>query len=302
MPFNFRLGADEAQKDYKEGSSAGGKVRFFGLDDGERLTVRMVSEYNAWISVSQHTGAPTKSKPADFEGTTWPSAMTAVCQNDKAFSDGQGHYAPGYGDCRLCKSEATNAWGKPVSKTQARVWALASIREEVKDGDVRIGFTDKVVEISGAKGEEKKHGRDIVVINMGWKNFFSSLNGFKFVYGSVCDRDYMITRSGEGRDTDYQFIPHDPLPGYKPGADWPYDEECAKQELVLAEIVAERSSTEYYDKFFGDGTTSGKATGDASSVPTTSTSASVAEDAMDTEKLEAMKARVQSRYGVQATS
>jgi hypothetical protein len=293
--FNFRRGAEQAEQAVKDAAYSGGKVRFFGLADGDSVIVRLVTEYMEWISVAQHNGVPTIAAPADFKGS-WPTSMTAVCQNDKAFADDNGNYFPGYGQCVLCKSDAINSYGKPVSRTAIRHWALACVREPVLENGVRVGCTDKVVELGGDDDSKKTKGRDVIVVNMGWKNFFSSLNGFKFAYGSAADRDYMIRRTGEGRDTSYQFMPLDPIPGYKPGgAEWPYDKECETQDLDLGTIVSERASAEYYAKFFGDGTKSASAP--SGEQPSSAPVADAAADVPDQAALAAMKARVQDRIG-----
>src|SRR5690606_19756832 len=107
----------------------------------------------------------------------------------------------------------------------------------------------------------------IVIVNLGYKNFFGKVTGFAGVYGTILDRDYHVRRSGSGpRDTDYKVTPLDPIPvaDDKPGAkkngeigrgglyDLRHPEIAARYEYhtPLEDIVAYRASDEYYERFF----------------------------------------------------
>jgi len=50
-----------------------------------------------------------------------------------------------------------------------------------------------------------------------YKTFWTTLTGYYHEFGTICDRDYKITRTGTGRDIIYSIIPKNPDP------DWNHD-------------------------------------------------------------------------------
>lgn len=251
---NFRRGADEAAAAVKSGGFA--RTHYFSIEDGEEAVLRFLTDANpdpnnphveAWIVVQQHQMVPTKDKPEGWEGN-WPKAMGAVCRYDDAFKDV-------YNDCYICD----HLVGKHerVRKPAPRIWALAALRERVFEDGKLVGIKDVEREVTRKKRdkdgketgeEETTKEKAIVVVNMGWKNFFNALQGFASVYGTILDRDYWIKRSGASTDTTYQIVNIDPIPGY----DLRDPEVMKKYEsgYDLAEIISGNASDEFYAKFF----------------------------------------------------
>lgn len=94
---------------------------------------------------------------------------------------------------------------KPTSKTVG----LAVLRDRVaKDGG---GFEviDALTEID-FKGE-KFPARTFGLVTQAHGNFWKSLIGYYGLYGTICDRDYLIERTGSDKDTEYTIVPLDPV-------------------------------------------------------------------------------------------
>ena len=254
-------GAEAAKKQ----QGARSRVRYLTAeatlkDADDKVFVRPITEADEWLYVDMHQFVPTKDKPEDYEGK-WPEKMSAVCQNDQAFiDDSTGQYMPGFGDCYICKSpqyKALDRFKKPINKISVRGWALMCLREPMMEDGRIVAFSDSLVEIrlGKDKGSEKadtEQVRNIVVAQMSWKNFWANLNTQYGLHGTVRDRDYLITVTGEGTDKNFTFINLDPIADHKPGtASWKlYEEACEKQGLDLMKIISEQASNEYYDKFF----------------------------------------------------
>lgn len=262
---DFRRGAEAAKAAQKSGAFA--RTDYFRIEDGDEAILRFISDahddpayphVDAWITVDQHGMVPTKPKPDGWE-SKWPKSMSAVCRYDPAF---EGMYE----DCYICDHMVD---GERVRKPSARHYALAVEREKVfgdgseelggpdKKGKL-VGVTDKTREVTIKKDDEEKTvvEKKIVVVNMGWKNFFNALDGFAGVHGTILDRDYWIKRQGASTDTTYQIVNMDPIPGF----DLRDPDTLAQYEsnYDLGEIVTELSSDEFYGKFFDQRYTVGK--------------------------------------------
>ncbi len=232
---------DEARKEAASRRSGG--LEFFSLDDGHQVAVRLLTDSPEWIWVDQHSFVPTKPKPKGAE--KWPTSMTAVCRRDEAFSGL-------HPDCYICdnKEQFKNSYDK-LPYPQIRIWALAVEREIVKDDNGRLlGTRDKIVEIE-KDGTTHRHPK-IIVINQPLKSFFGHLQAVYGLYGSVCDRDYVITREGVSTDTTYRVNPLDPIADLKPNTPkWArYEQSIAERGINLGAIVAEKASDQYYGRFF----------------------------------------------------
>lgn len=266
---NYRRGAEAA----KEASKGGGnfaRTEFFKLDDGEVAILRFLTDAEpepdgsgGWINVLQHQMIPTKPKPEDYTGN-WPERMGCVCRNDEAFIGV-------YEDCYICDHIVD---GNKVKKPGTRTWALACIREEVLgDGSEelggpselgkRVGLRDATREVTipakeaadgqPARKEEKITEKKIVVVNMGFKNFFGILQAFAAKNGTILDRDFWIRRSGAGLDTQYQIVSEEPI-RMENGEVFDLREskfmDRYKTNLDLIDTITERSDNEFYARFF----------------------------------------------------
>lgn len=248
----FRRGADAAEE---AAASAGGtfaRTHFFKMEDKGREIIRVVTDAPDWIVVDQYGFLPTKPKPQGYDGN-WPTHMTAVSRSDPAL---KGMFEDDFVAEHMRKPD-----GKPY-KPSPRTWALACMREEViGDGSEelggpdmkgkRLGFRDQTREVTRKKPDsdetETTIEKAIVVLNMGYKNFFSALDGFYRTYGTLLDRDYVVMRKGEGTATQYQIAPLDPI-----GHDLRDPETAAKYktDLVLEEVILGMASDDYYGRFF----------------------------------------------------
>lgn len=259
----FRRGAEEAKAASKFASFA--RTNFFGIEDDEVAIVRFLTDAqgdNAWIVVDQHQMIPTKGKPADSKAEKWPEKMGCVCRNTK-MAGGQ----PMYGDCYICEFMVGKLQiGKEkLKKPSARSWALACLREEVIENGQRVGLRDKTREVErkkqGSEETETVIEKAIVVVNMGYKNFFSILEGFYGYFGgTILDQDFWIKRSGKtANDTTYQIVPMGAVP-HKDGTtlDVRKPEHMARYGFAdqteaydaLKNIVLDRASERVYALYF----------------------------------------------------
>jgi hypothetical protein len=254
----FRRGTEEIEEAIKNASVRFQRDQFFSLEDGQTEILRFITPNDQWIVVNQYGAIRTKPKPDGFEGN-WPSLMSAVSRSDPAF---EGIFTTDY----LKDNPPLDKDGEPATPSP-RTWALACRREEVRgDGsealggpDMKgklLGFKDKTREVAvvrkdadgnEVRGEDGKlvvdniTEKDIVVVNMGHKNFFALLIGFARRYGSITDRDYYIRRKGGGvKNTTYEIVPADPVPV----------DLSAYQHRPLEEVVMDRASDEYIGRFF----------------------------------------------------
>lgn len=263
MSTAFQKGSKAAAK---QGSSFTKGIPYFSMKADEKVIVRFLTDAEAvkvgdteaggWISVLQHNHIQTKANPApkaeDGKATPWPQFMTAVCRNDPAFGGS-------FDDCFLCLAG--------IKKTN-RTWALVVMREEVRDADgKRTGIRDVKREDTrkDANGVETTiQVPDIRVINAAGKNFFNRVATYASYYDTVLDRDYVVTRTGDGLDTDYGTIALDPIDLADGGKYDLRNPELMKRYLpeaetvgyaqasdnVLGPIVEEKASDEYFAKFF----------------------------------------------------
>lgn len=245
------------------------RAEYFRLEkSGDSTVIRFIDDSDKWIYVGQHSFVKTKDRPADMKADEkWPDAMSAVCRADKAFQDPDSK--PYYPDgCYICdhivKPDGKKHW------PQVRLWARAVLREAVlataedvasgKYGDVvegqRLGYRDAEREIKDEKTNEVKRVKKIVVVNMGVKNFFGAMQGYYDVYGTVLDRDYHVTRSGSGTDTDYKIVPLDPIAGHNlrtPELQARYAKHAADASISeddLEKMIIDLSSDDYFARFF----------------------------------------------------
>lgn len=93
-----------------------------------------------------------------------------------------------------------------------RIYALAIVREEYQDENGKLKVRDKMVkrewEQDGQKKEETApyYGH----IKQAVQNFWNTMFRFYQKYGTITDRDYEITRNGNGTDTAFTFIQSPP--------------------------------------------------------------------------------------------
>lgn len=293
MSAGFRKGAEAAKDASKGGSFA--RTQFFGLKDQESTILRFLTDADVWITVDQHQMIPTKAKPSDYPAdANWPERMGSVCRRDPAFS---------YGECYICDFLVGQVKsGKGVlKKPGGRTWALACLREEVKEDGKVVGLRDKTREVTIAEKDGQPERtiteKAIVVVNLGYKNFFSILEGFAGRYGTILDRDYWIKRSGDDKDTTYQVVPMDPIDTERGRFDLREPEfmQRYKSDLDLETTISERADDDFYARFFDPRFSSSKdgkieATGAVPDAP------AAPSGEVDAERLAALSQRVKG-YG-----
>lgn len=229
----FRTGADEAEKAAARASF--NKLHWASFKEGAPVCLRFLTEGDAWRTADQHALVPTRPKPDGYDGD-WPQKLPATCRRDKNLK----HL---FADCWICD----NVPGKD-GKATTRTWAVAVVRELVYEGAKLVGVRTRTREEQVLDEDNKPTGDtrevpDIVIVNMGWKNFFFPLKGFYSLHGTLLDRDYLITRKGSGRDdTDYSIVSLDPIPGF--------DISTIPNPYNLDEIIWNRATDDYFHRWF----------------------------------------------------
>jgi hypothetical protein len=230
---NFSRGGEKAREESKKSFPSFARTNYLRLKDKESVIIRLIDDSPEWIFIAQHSFVPTKGAPKDWESKgkdsnapakKWPETMNAVCR--KARNEGELVFPEHDGKCFIC-DEMT---GNPKSKNgkyypSVKVWARAVVRDavigteqmvaqgliEAREVGKTVGFQDRMIEIqetddSGEKVGEPKKVPDVVVVNYG-QNFFGPLQACFEGYGTVLDRDYRVTRNGDGLKTEYNPIP-----------------------------------------------------------------------------------------------
>ena len=273
LDFTGSMGAATAEEEAAKRTGGGfRRVDFFTLKDQETALARLLNDREAtpenpvsWVSVLMHGFVPTKPKPADFEGDTWPKTMSAACRGDKIFRK---RYPQGCWICSNVLETEGKYKGKPV-RPSLKVMTLAVLREEVVEGG-QTYVVDKMHDVQKVDADGKVVEGEtisvphIVQIEQGHKNFFSKLTGMSARWGTIMDRDVVITRRGADRTTDYMIGADDPF--RVPDPDDPsqtvvYDlrDPRFRRRYVdlgpdlfpdLRLLVAQKASDDLYDRFF----------------------------------------------------
>jgi hypothetical protein len=318
------------------------KTKYLQLKDGESIVIRLIDDSNEWPYVYQHSFVPTKGAPPDWQKDVkdedkkkWPTAMGAVCRKQKNPDNGELVFPEYDGECFICDhmENPKNKRGKYYPAV--KLWARALVREEVRGTQAAvdkglcppskigkiIGFRDKMVEEQQTDDEGKvtstKKVPEIIVINQSSKNFFGGIQAVWDTYGTVLDRDFRITRRGEGLETEYDIVAMDPMDYRNDQGEvvrWSLEdpEIKAKYEkfVDLEEIISEQASDQRFDTFFDnrpghehpqtkkDDEKRDEAKADHESGVGTQTAAPAAEDDADPEDVAAMRDRLFAQAGM----
>jgi hypothetical protein len=318
------------------------KTKYLQLKDGESIVIRLIDDSNEWPYVYQHSFVPTKGAPPDWQKDVkdedkkkWPTAMGAVCRKQKNPDNGELVFPEYDGECFICDhmENPKNKRGKYYPAV--KLWARALVREEVRGTQAAvdkglcpaskigkiIGFRDKMVEEQQTDDEGKvtstKKVPEIIVINQSSKNFFGGIQAVWDTYGTVLDRDFRITRRGEGLETEYDIVAMDPMDYRNDQGEvvrWSLEdpEIKAKYEkfVDLEEIISEQASDQRFDTFFDnrpghehpqtkkDDDKRDEAKADRESGVGTQAAAPAAEDDADPEDVAAMRDRLFKQAGM----
>lgn len=98
-----------------------------------------------------------------------------------------------------------------------RIVGIAVEREEIPtevEGRRVLKTQDNLVQIEGR--DSKMHdARNFFIVKQA-KAFWNTIVGYYHEFGTICDRDYKVTRNGTGRDVVYSVIPKNPDPNWNP--------------------------------------------------------------------------------------
>jgi hypothetical protein len=99
-------------------------------------------------------------------------------------------------------------------KQKERTVAIAVLRKEVPKpgggGTEVVDYTEDIM-----VGDQKLKARWYGIVKQAHGNFWHMLNDLGMRYGTLCDRDYEIKRTGDKLDTKYSIIPLEPDPDLK---------------------------------------------------------------------------------------
>lgn len=280
----FAKGGQQAREEAKKAYPSFAKTKYFSLGDKESTVLRLLDDSQDWIFIKQHGFVPTKGAPKDWDSKgkdgapakKWPERMNAVCR--KAKNEGELVFPEHGGECFICDQMKGNDRAKDGKyHPSIKLWARAIVRDEIKgtkamvdagmieahEIGTTVGFQDHEVEIQDTDEDGKAIGDpkkvpEIVVINMGMKNFFGALQASYDAYGTVLDRDYRITRRGTGLESEYDIVPMDPIMTKDPETERMVKFTLAKEsirapylELVdLEKVITEQASDRHYATFF----------------------------------------------------
>lgn len=249
------------------------RLGIFSLKDSETTVLRLLSDSPDWYKITMHNFVKTKPGPAAAKN--WPKGMGAVCLYDEQI---------GGDECYICDNKLPGARSNEFQKPSLKTWGLGVMRQKViGDGSPDLGGperkgqfvgVDDVWEeytLRGADGkptEQKGTRIKLVTINMSWSNFFASFHHTFNATGSAVDRDFIVTRAGEGTDTKYLVTSMDktdqPLRPGTPGWEryieqaryWVTDKDALGQpgvdpiDMLLQQEIMKQASAEHFARWF----------------------------------------------------
>ena len=180
----------------KNQSFDAGYLNFFGWKDGEKKIIRFLTD--DVITVDWYDFVV---KADGKDAGSFPVGTQVGWEKD---------YVPIYGG--KVKEEGLLVPAKAREKTVG----VAVLRKEVtvdQEGRQIQSVADNFEEIE--VDSKKYDSRFFGVISQSYRNFWAPLVGYFGRYGTLCDRDYEITRVGKGTDTTYTIIPCDPIDGLR---------------------------------------------------------------------------------------
>lgn len=160
-------------------------------------------------------------------------------------------------DCVICSTFTTqNDAGETIpAKPRTLTFGLVVIRKEEHEtvnGRLVPVYTDSMVEVED-NNKVKKMVKDYRIIKQSQKTFWNNLHGYFARYGTIIDRDYEISRSGNtGQNTTYTILPCDPIEGFRTPEEISARYNDSPQSIV--EYIEYLGSKSRYDKFLISGT------------------------------------------------
>ena len=180
----------------KNSGGGGGYLNYFGWKDGDRKIIRFLTD--EVITCDWYDFVVTRDGK---NAGSFPNPLQVGYEED---------FVRKYGGLTKKDNQLVPA------VAHERTVGVAVLREErpvTRDGQSRTEVTDAIqeLEISGTKYDSHFFG----VVGQSYRNFWATVVGYFSRYGTICDRDYEITRVGTGTDTQYTIIPCDPIDGLR---------------------------------------------------------------------------------------
>jgi len=341
------MGADAARAASKDTGGFGRRYVYLDmLLDGsaagkakgeDRVFLRYLTDYESrpeagvlgWPTFMTHAAVKTKPKPASWEkDRKWPERMPAICRRDPRLK------AKFNDSCWIDENRENDYKAGKPHPAPPRTYALAVLRQAVygdgtdaqggsrKKGKI-IGFDDVMVEVPviDDEGNLVKSGEgddaevvtetvpQYVVVRQAFKNYFQPLDTMARTYGTALDRDYLVVRDGDDKDTIYTHQPMDPIVLDLDGEQIAYDmsDQAVREDFYpdapnLLRIILEQAGTEYYNRWFipqpGDDEAKGSTKKDASA----SAPAGAATAEPDETAVVSMRDRLKQRRSTPASS
>lgn len=199
----MRVGLSALETPAKSGGSGGGGMgrylSYFILGDGETKTVRFLTDATDLVAVKFHEFI--QDKNGKFQNFVYAPD----------YHGGGEDWVAKYGG----KTTDYNTKEPVDSKPRERIVGIAVEREEIQveeNGRKVIKTQDKLLTFEGKDGKTYP-ARNFMVVKQ-YNAFWRQLAGYHQEFGTICDRDYKITRTGTGRDIVYSIIPKTPDPDW----------------------------------------------------------------------------------------
>lgn len=199
----MRVGLSALDTPPKSGNSGGGSsgryLSYFILGDGEHKVVRFLTDATDLVAVKFH----------EFIQDRNGKFQNFVYAPD--YHGGGEDWVAKYGG----KTTDYNTKEPVDSKPRERIVGICVEREEVpveENGRKVIKTQDKLTQFEGKDGKTY-NARNFMIVKQ-YNAFWRQLAGYHQEFGTICDRDYKITRTGTGRDIVYSIIPKTPDPDW----------------------------------------------------------------------------------------
>ena len=196
------LSALEAPPKSGGGSSFGRYLGYLILADGESKVIRFLTDAPDLVAVKFH------------EFVVTPAGKFRNFVHAPDLNGGGEDWVAKYGG----QTRDYNTKELVPSIPRERIVGIAVEREEApsEDNGRRVLRTqDKLSQFEGKDGKTFD-ARNFMVVKQ-YEKFWTTLRSYYHEFGTLCDRDYKITRTGTGRDIVYSIIPK------TPDADWNHD-------------------------------------------------------------------------------
>lgn len=171
-----------------------GKINYFKWDNGDKKIIRFLTDDIITAKFYEYV--------VDARG----KFQNFIYAPD-VFGEGTEDFVKKYGGKRY---ENGNSGPLVEPKLIERTAGIAVLRKEIQKPGGGTEIVDHVEDIT--IGEQQFKSRWFGIVRQAYGNFWHMLSDLGMRYGTLCDRDYEIRRTGERLDTKYSIIPLDPDP------------------------------------------------------------------------------------------